>query len=82
MGFYKANNKKVAANRAYLSTTTPPPSSSAAIGLAFEDETTGMRNLTPTLSEGEGAVYNLNGQKVQNAQKGLYIVNGRKVVIK
>ena len=27
-------------------------------------------------------VYNLNGQKVQNAQKGLYIVNGRKVVIK
>ena len=27
-------------------------------------------------------IYNLNGQRVQNAQKGLYIVNGRKVVIK
>ena len=82
VGFYKANNKKVAANRAYLSTTTPPPSSSAAIGLAFEDETTGMRNLTPTLSEGEGAVYNLNGQRVNSATKGLYIINGKKVVIK
>lgn len=28
------------------------------------------------------AVYNLNGQRVQKAIKGLYIVNGRKVVIK
>ena len=27
-------------------------------------------------------IYNLNGQKVQNAQKGLYIVNGKKVVVK
>ena len=27
-------------------------------------------------------IFNLNGQRVQNAQKGLYIVNGRKVVIK
>jgi len=29
-----------------------------------------------------GKVYNLQGQKVQNAQKGLYIVNGKKVVLK
>ena len=29
-----------------------------------------------------GAIYNLNGQKVQKAQKGLYIIGGRKVVIK
>jgi len=27
-------------------------------------------------------IYNLNGQRVMNAQKGMYIVNGRKVVIK
>ena len=29
-----------------------------------------------------GTVYNLNGQKVNKAKKGLYIINGRKVVIK
>ena len=29
-----------------------------------------------------GAIYNLQGQKVQKAQKGLYIINGKKVVIK
>ena len=31
------------------------------------------------LSDG---IYNLNGQKVSNAQKGIYIVNGKKVVLK
>lgn len=30
----------------------------------------------------ENTIYNLNGQKVKSAQKGLYIVNGKKVVIK
>ena len=29
-----------------------------------------------------GAVYNLQGQKVMKAQKGLYIINGKKVVVK
>jgi hypothetical protein len=30
----------------------------------------------------KNAIFNLNGQKVQKAQRGLYIVNGKKVVIK
>ena len=30
----------------------------------------------------DDAIYNLNGQKVQNVKKGLYIINGKKVVIK
>ena len=30
----------------------------------------------------EGTVYNLNGQKVEKTRKGLYIINGKKVVIK
>ena len=30
----------------------------------------------------EGTVYNLNGQKVEKPARGLYIINGRKVVIK
>ena len=29
-----------------------------------------------------GTIYNLNGQKMQKAQKGLYIINGKKVVVK
>ena len=29
-----------------------------------------------------GTIYNLNGQKMNKAQKGLYIINGKKVVVK
>lgn len=83
VGFYRANNKKVAANRAYLSTTTPPPSTSAAIGLTFEDETTGI-SPTPSPSLYGGEVYDLSGRRIQSSKlnKGLYIFNGHKVVIK
>ena len=30
----------------------------------------------------DGTIYNLNGQKVNKAQKGLYIINGKRVVVK
>lgn len=30
----------------------------------------------------DGTIYNLNGQKLGKAQKGLYIINGKKVVVK
>ena len=65
--------------RAYF---TIPGVSSARIAIGFDDETTGIKNLTPVLSEGEGAVYNLQGRRVAQPTKGLYIVNGKKVVVK
>ncbi|MGN0233238.1 MAG: chitobiase/beta-hexosaminidase C-terminal domain-containing protein [Bacteroidaceae bacterium] len=43
---------------------------------------------TPTAIEGveaestTGAIYNLSGQRVQKAQRGLYIVNGKKLMVK
>ena len=46
------------------------------------DDTTGIRNLTPTLSEGEGEWYTLQGQRVTKPGKGLYIKNGKKILIK
>ncbi len=49
----------------------------------FEDETSGISNLTQAFSEGEGAIYDLQGRKVAVPKKGgLYIMNGKKVVIK
>ena len=44
-------------------------------------ETTGV-NALEAATAATGKVYNLNGQEVKNAKKGLYIVNGKKVVIK
>ncbi len=47
----------------------------------FEAQMTGI-GLTPTLSKGEGAIYNLQGQRIRSLQKGLNIVNGQKVYVK
>jgi hypothetical protein len=43
---------------------------------------TGIENVSAAKPVVDGAIYNLNGQKVNNATKGVYIINGRKVVIK
>ncbi len=42
---------------------------------------TGM-GLTPTLSQGEGTWYSLDGRRVTTPTKGVYIQNGRKVIVR
>ena len=75
VGFYQANGKTVATNRAYLQTTTD----AARIDLNF-DETTAIE--TVKTQQADGQYFNLAGQRVVNPTKGLYIVNGKKVTIK
>ena len=43
---------------------------------------TGIEEITPVSTTVDGKVYNLAGQRVNKATKGLYIINGKKVVIK
>ena len=50
---------------------------------------TGIENLTPTLSQGEGAWYDLTGRQIVNGKfvngklpRGIYIINGKKVLFK
>jgi hypothetical protein len=47
----------------------------------FDAQTTSI-SLTPALSHREGAIYNLQGQRLSSLQKGLNIVDGRKVFVK
>lgn len=72
----------VGAYRAYFTVTAPSPSSVKGMSFDFDGET-GISNLSvnDNLNKNE-AIYNLAGQRVQKAQKGLYIVNGKKVIIK
>ena len=44
------------------------------------DDATGINSLTPTLSEGEGAIYNLAGQRLQKMQRGINIINNKKIL--
>ena len=62
--------------RAYLSTTTSAPELLAIDGLNF----TGIETVKAGKVDNE--IYNLQGQRVAKTAKGLYIVNGKKVIIK
>jgi hypothetical protein len=58
------------------------PTEAKGFALNMGDETTGI-GLTPNPSpEGDGSTYDLQGRKVNAAQKGVYIKNGKKVIIK
>lgn len=46
----------------------------------FDAETTGIE--TVKAAESNDAIFNLQGVRVNNAQKGIYIMNGKKVVLK
>lgn len=66
--------------RAYFRNDSPI-SESKVVSMLFGDDTTGISEAT-TISNGNGKVYDMQGRRVENPAKGLYIQNGKKVVIK
>lgn len=69
----------VKANRAYL---TIPASNAKALFFNEDDaeKATGIDNVNDNVNVSEGVVCNLAGQKVNKAMKGIYIINGKKVL--
>ena len=54
-----------------------------ALVVNFGDGTTGIMSVeNGEMSISEGAIYNLAGQRVNKAQKGIFIQNGKKVLVK
>jgi hypothetical protein len=83
VGFYFAASQTVAANRAYLHfDTSLAPDTSAPMMLLFGNETTGISEIEKMRNVGNEIFFDLQGRKVAQPTKGLYIVNGKKVVIK
>lgn len=81
--FHLLNDGTIPANKAYLLASEVFQASGAAVlDLDFEGETTGVNTLNVERGTLNGEVYNLNGQRVAQPTKGLYIVNGKKVLIK
>lgn len=81
VGFYKAEGGTLGAHKAYLNLGRDSFNAREFLGFTFDDnEATGISNLTPVFNE--GAVYDMQGRKVAQPTKGLYIINGKKVVIK
>ena len=81
LGFYKNTNAfTVGANTAYLPSNFAPDSARSFFSL-FEDDATAIEAIKAQSVE-NGQFFNLAGQRVAQPTKGLYIVNGKKVVVK
>ena len=51
-------------------------------GRSIDAETTGIENIANTTTTDNNVYYNLQGQRVENPQHGVFIHNGKKVVLK
>ena len=88
VGFYKNSNAfTVGANTAYLNVADmagfEPTLAPTFMGIGDDNGTTGVETLNVergTLND--NSYYNLSGQRVAQPTKGLYIVNGKKYVVK
>ena len=77
VGFYPATEGTIAANKAYLE------AASGVKGFVFKfgDDATGIEETTLSNSPLKGEnIYNLAGQRISKMQKGINIVNGKKIL--
>ena len=83
VGFYLATAGSYAANKAFLPASEVSGGGGGVrefFGIDFDDEETAIGKIVA--SQSDGTCYNLMGQPVPHPTKGLYIVNGRKVMMK
>lgn len=79
VGFYLLkSDKKVLAGKAYLEVTGSNSPSFIGIG----DDTTGIDEVSSKTEEVRSDYFDLQGRRVAQPIKGLYIVNGKKVIVK
>ena len=85
VGFYTLSQAgTLDAGKAYLQLPTASVAGIKALKIVFDenDDPTGIAITSASSEQEENAVYNLSGQRVSKAQKGINIVNGKKVFIK
>lgn len=85
IGFYKvkSNVTNIPGNKAFLVLTNAEAQAKGFV-LEFEDGgTTGIETIENSKhSTEDGVYYDLQGRRVENPTRGVYIVNGKKVVVK
>lgn len=80
VGFYpKTAEGSIAGFKAYLPAANFPSAGVKGLAFIFDDEATGINNLNANLNANE-AIYNIAGQKLQKMQRGINIVNGKKII--
>ena len=82
VGFYTLSSTgQLAAGKAYLQLPTASVSNVKALNVVFEDDdATAIQDIEGCIKA--ESIYNLQGQRVNSPKRGLYIINGQKVLIK
>ena len=84
MGKAKLNDAgkfKIRANKAYLEIANETAAGAAMFSFGRGEETTSIENSEITNQNSE-MIYDLLGRRVEKMEKGIYIVNGKKVIVK
>jgi hypothetical protein len=72
----------LAAGKCWIELVPSSPAHARALSIVFEGETTGISTAKTDADTKDAAVYDLQGRRVMQPTTGLFIVNGKKVVIK
>lgn len=81
--FYHASSGKVPVGKAYLHLEADPATSRGMeLSLDFGGGVTGISEIEDVRSKKDDVYYDLNGRRVLYPTKGLYIMNGKKVIVK
>ena len=72
----------LAAGKCWIELVPASAAHARALSIVHEGETTGISTVKTTADTKDAAVYDLQGRRVMQPTKGLFIVNGKKVVIK
>ena len=79
VGFYHWDGTTLSANRAYVAGSS---GNVKGYVLNFDDDATGIEMVNGQSSMVNDPIYNLAGQRISKMQKGINIVNGKKIMVK
>lgn len=84
IGFFEFTGTTLAAHKAYIPASSLDGISARGLTMEEEEETTGIGAALNDNVEmkNDNAIYDLQGRRVEHPTKGIYIVNGKKVVIR
>ncbi len=83
IGFYRANGQMVAKNRAYIQideSVWGNVKEFISLPGFDDDDATGIRTIDNEQQTTDGAIYNVAGLRLNKMQKGINIVNGKKIL--
>lgn len=82
IGFYTLSESGIlAAGKAYLHLPTSDVPTSRPLTLVYENEPSGIEGISE-MEEADRQYFDLQGRRIAQPTKGLYVVNGKKVIIK